>query len=78
MSTISASGSNNNHTGLGCLQSILTVDKAKQTSVKGTSPLVELFYFACGYPRCTELFQLRDSSTKAGGTRFTPGVVFAN
>ena len=40
MSTISASGSNNNHTGLGCLQSILTVDKAKQTSVKGTSPLV--------------------------------------
>ena len=40
MSTISASGSNNNHTGLGCLRSILTVDKAKQTSVKGTSPLV--------------------------------------
>lgn len=40
MSTISASGSNNNHTGLGCLQSILTVDKATQTSVKGTSPLV--------------------------------------
>lgn len=40
ISTISASGSNNNHTKLGCLQSILTVDKAKQTSVKGTSPLV--------------------------------------